>query len=150
MSLEPKQEKFCREYLKDHNASQAYIRAGYAKRNANVNSSKLMAKDSIQRRVTELSKPIVKNLEISAQRILQELAEIAYDKKEYEPPHRLSALDKLGKHLKLFTDMDPMVTNFTVMGQVLVDGQPLKFNVGSPAPQFDLKNAPQTKSEKKK
>lgn len=74
--------------------------------------------------------------------------------KDGRPIYRLcckdTSLDRLGRHLKLFTDMDPLVQNFTVMGQVLVNGEPLKFNVGTPAPQFDIKNAPQKKSEKKK
>ncbi len=67
------------------------------------------------------------------------------------PTYRLarkdSSLDKMGKHLKLFTDMDPLVQSFTVMGQVLVDGKPLVFNVGQPAPQFDIKNAPKPKEK---
>ena len=71
--------------------------------------------------------------------------------KDERPIYRLAnkdvSLDKLGKHLKLFTDMDPLVQSFTVMGQVLIDGKPLVFNVGQPAPQFDIKNAPKPKEK---
>ncbi|ENG5503925.1 terminase small subunit, partial [Yersinia enterocolitica] len=41
--LTPKQELFCREYLKDLNATQAAIRAGYSEKTAQVQSSRLLS-----------------------------------------------------------------------------------------------------------
>ena len=41
--LTDKQQVFCKEYVKDFNASAAYVRAGYSPNGANVNSSLLIA-----------------------------------------------------------------------------------------------------------
>lgn len=42
-----KQEVFVNEYLKDHNGTQAAIRAGYSKRSATAEASRLLTKDNI-------------------------------------------------------------------------------------------------------
>jgi phage terminase small subunit len=187
MSLSPKQKKFCREYLVDHNGSQAAIRAGYSPKAAKEQASRLLTNANIKDFIAKLSKPMEMDLAVTAHKVLNQMARRAYVDplsffKEIEvngvlrivtkfpseltedqrmavddmkigederPIYRLAnkdvSLDKLGKHLKLFTDMDPLVQSFTVMGQVLVDGKPLVFNVGQPAPQFDIKNAPKPK-----
>lgn len=44
------------------------------------------------------------------------------------------ALDKLGKHLKLFTDLDTQQTNFVIMPVLKMNGSPMTFDVGRPAP----------------
>ncbi|ELI8129933.1 terminase small subunit [Yersinia enterocolitica] len=53
--LTPKQELFCREYLKDLNATQAAIRAGYSEKTAQVQSSRLLSNVMVQQRVSELA-----------------------------------------------------------------------------------------------
>ncbi|CQJ65569.1 terminase small subunit [Yersinia enterocolitica] len=53
--LTPKQELFCREYLKDLNATQAAIRAGYSEKTAQVQSSRLLSNVMVQQRVGELA-----------------------------------------------------------------------------------------------
>lgn len=40
--MKPKQRKFAREYLKDHNATKAYIRAGYSKAGAGTGGNRLL------------------------------------------------------------------------------------------------------------
>ena len=54
MSLSPKQEMFCQEYLVDLNATQAAIRAGYSKKTANEQGTQLLVRLSIRERVQEL------------------------------------------------------------------------------------------------
>lgn len=44
------------------------------------------------------------------------------------------ALDKLGKHFKLFTELHEQQHTFTIMGDVRLNGKALEFNVGSPPP----------------
>lgn len=52
--LTDRQERFCKEYIIDCNATQAYIRAGYSPRGANALAARMMAKDSIRARIAEL------------------------------------------------------------------------------------------------
>ena len=47
-------EKFCHEYIKDMNATQAAIRTGYSKKTAKMQGSRLMTNDDIKLRVAEL------------------------------------------------------------------------------------------------
>lgn len=61
--LNPKQEKFCVEYLKTGNATQAYKSAGYQSKSyqaAQANSARLLADEKIQARLDELSAKIEK------------------------------------------------------------------------------------------
>ena len=46
--LEEKQKMFCKEYLVDFNGTQAAIRAGYSKKTANEQASRLLAKVNVQ------------------------------------------------------------------------------------------------------
>lgn len=61
--LNDKQEKFCLEYIKDMNATQAAIRAGYSEKTARTQASQLLTKLNIQERVAELKKNYVKEAE---------------------------------------------------------------------------------------
>ena len=58
--LEEKQKMFCKEYLVDFNGTQAAIRAGYSKKTANEQASRLLAKVNVQ---TYLKKLIEKRNE---------------------------------------------------------------------------------------
>lgn len=49
------------------------------------------------------------------------------------------ALDKLGKHFKLYTDIDGAVANLFVLPELLLRGKPVVFNVGKPAPKINAK-----------
>lgn len=98
MSLSDKESKFVDEFLKDMNASQAYIRAGYAGKNANVNSSKLMAKYSIQSEVKKRLKESSEKCGISRERTLNAIARIAYNEDgDCSTKEQLDGLEKLAK-----------------------------------------------------
>ena len=114
--LTPKPEAFVAEYTRDLNASAAYVRAGYAPKNANVNSARLMAKDSIQRGIRDAMDARSERCQSEADAVLQELAKIGFaDIAEFAKWNangvimrvhdKISALEKLGKHLRLFTDV---------------------------------------------
>ena len=49
--LNDQQEKFCREYLKDLNGTQAAIRAGYSKKTANAIACRLFTYVYIQKKI---------------------------------------------------------------------------------------------------
>lgn len=46
-----------------------------------------------------------------------------------------SALDKLAKHFKLYTDLEAGTANFTMMPTLRISGKEVIFEVGKPAPQ---------------
>ncbi|EHX2415852.1 terminase small subunit [Escherichia coli] len=74
--LTPKQELFCREYLKDLNATQAAIRAGYSEKTANEQASRLLAKVNVQNFVAELKAARIEQTGIDAAYVLRRLVEI--------------------------------------------------------------------------
>ena len=76
--LTPKQELFCLEYVVDFNATQAAIRAGYSKRSAESIGLENLGKPMIAERIKELRKPIEQKPKDMRQRIIDELAAIAF------------------------------------------------------------------------
>lgn len=76
--LTPKQEMFCLEYLKDLNATQAAIRAGYSENTANEQGSQNLAKLSIQEFISELKKKRIEKIEVTSDMVLKELANIGF------------------------------------------------------------------------
>jgi phage terminase small subunit len=92
----PRQQRFVREYLTDFNATQAAIRAGYSPKGASVQGARLLANAKVQAEVERLSKDKDAQLGLSNERILEELAGIAFSNEE-ETRDRLRALDILCK-----------------------------------------------------
>lgn len=78
--LTPKQERFCEEYLIDLNATQAAIRAGYSANTANEQGAQNLAKLSIQEKITELKAERSQRTEITQDRVVKELAAMAFAK----------------------------------------------------------------------
>lgn len=73
-----KQATFCQEYLIDLNATQAAIRAGYSPKTANEQGAQLLANLSIRREIDRLKAERSRRTGITADRVLQELARIAF------------------------------------------------------------------------
>ncbi|MFE1630378.1 terminase small subunit [Brevibacillus reuszeri] len=78
MKLTPKQQRFVDEYLIDLNASAALLRAGYKSKNPDVDGHKLLVKPSIQEAVQSRMKDRERRTEISQDRVLEQLAKIAF------------------------------------------------------------------------
>lgn len=74
--LTDKQELFAREYLKDLNATQAAIRAGYSEKTANEQASRLLANVNVQSFVASLKAERVEQVGIDAAYVLRRLVEI--------------------------------------------------------------------------
>lgn len=72
-----KHEKFCNEYIKDMNATQAAIRAGYSEKTAGVQASKLLKIVNIKSRVAELREAYFNENIMTAQQVEYELTRIA-------------------------------------------------------------------------
>lgn len=64
--LTDKQEMFCQEYIKDLNATQAAIRAGYSKKTAEVIGSENLIKPKVKERIQELKDKRVQRTKIDA------------------------------------------------------------------------------------
>lgn len=70
-------EKFCHEYIKDMNATQAAIRTGYSKKTAKMQGSRLMTHDDIKLRVAELRDVYLDENIMTAKQVEYELTRIA-------------------------------------------------------------------------
>lgn len=71
-----KHERFCQEYLKDLNATQAAIRAGYSTKQANSTGSRLYANVNIRARITELSQEVKKQTIADATEVMEFLTAV--------------------------------------------------------------------------
>jgi len=80
--LPERQARFVKHYLICLNASEAYRRAGYAKKNAHVCGPRLLANARIQAEIEKASKKINEKLEITAERVKAELAKLAFSNME--------------------------------------------------------------------
>jgi len=78
MSLTPKQQQFVAEYLVDLNATQAAIRCGYAEPTANREGSRLLSNVDIAAEIAKRTSAHAKKLDITAEKVLAAIAEIAF------------------------------------------------------------------------
>ena len=76
--LTPKQRRFIDEYLIDLNATQAAIRAGYSEKTAYSIGLQNLKKLEIQAEIQKRRNRLQNKLEITQERVLQELAAIAF------------------------------------------------------------------------
>jgi len=75
----PKHERFAREYIVDRNGTQAAIRAGYAPgASARTQGTRLFADADIAARIAELETKTLKALDITAERVMLEMARLAF------------------------------------------------------------------------
>ena len=123
MPLNAKQARFVAEYLKDLNATQAAVRAGYSAKTAYSQGHDLLKKPEISEAVTKGTAKVCAKAEVSAEYVLSSLLNIAERCQQEVPVYRKEngelvatgeyefdssgankALELLGKHLALFTD----------------------------------------------
>jgi phage terminase small subunit len=76
--LNTKQKTFCHEYIVDLNATQAAIRAGYSVKTAKAMGHENLTKPDIQTFIAVLMDERGKKTEITAERVVQELAKVAF------------------------------------------------------------------------
>ncbi len=125
-----KHKRFCREYVLDYNATQAYIRAGYSKNGAGPSGFQLLKKPKIKEYIAEIEGCVIRGLtekyEVNVERIVSELSFMAlanladlFDKDGKKRPtatlpeelqrvvgmkfsDKVKALEMLGRYLGLF------------------------------------------------
>ena len=96
-ALNPKHRRFAEEYVVDFHGTKAAIRAGYSKKSARIQASKLLTNPNIASAVQFLNQKVSAKLELTSERVLQEIARICYadERKLYGPkgnrlkPHQL-------------------------------------------------------------
>ncbi len=74
--LNEKQKRFCEEYIKDLNGKQAAIRAGYSKKTANEQASRLLRNVNVEKYLKSLREEQKIECIISANEVIKELAKI--------------------------------------------------------------------------
>ena len=133
MKLTAKQIRFVDEYLVDLNATQAAIRAGYSEKTAAATAARLLRNVNIQNEISRRQKDLQKRTEVSQDRVVKELARIAFadasvvcvtdfnkltdDQRaaiqgvrptnfgwEIKLCDKIKALELLGRHIGMFTD----------------------------------------------
>lgn len=132
--LTPKEKKFCQEYVRTGNASEAVRLAGYSEKNVRQRGSKMLSKDYIQAYINELMEELKKETIADADEVMQLLTSIARGETKEEnvvvdkagnvsivetrvkEKERVKALELLGKRYKLYTDK----VEASVEGQVQV------------------------------
>jgi phage terminase small subunit len=135
--LNPKQKRFCLEYIKDCNATQAAIRAGYSKKTAKIIGCQNLTKLNIKNYIEELQRPIIKKHKITAERVIQEIASLAFaEDNKGNKTSKVAGLKMLGQHLKVFENVDAENLVFNKLEQIAIrTGKAkatLEFEVGMP------------------
>lgn len=101
-----RQRRFVEEFALNGNATQAAIRAGFSEKAASVQGSRLIANANIALAIRRRRAAASKRIEISADRVLNEYAKIAFNERKLPltTTDRIRSLNALGKHLGLFVD----------------------------------------------
>jgi phage terminase small subunit len=73
-----RKEAFCKEYIIDFNGTQSAIRAGYSEKTAGAIASRLLKDVNIQAKIRENIERRAERTEITADRVIQEFAKIAF------------------------------------------------------------------------
>lgn len=159
-SLTDKQKVFAQEYIKTLNGAEAYRNAGYAGKNAHILAANLLAKPHVRSHIQELMNDRSERTGIDADYVLEAIqetvercrqAEPVLDKKGnqvfcttpdgktaaafmFDSRGVLKGAELLGKHLKLFTDVNEVKHTFTQMGRITISKEggkkSLSFEVG--------------------
>ena len=95
--MTPKQQRFVEEYLIDLNATQAAIRAGYSEKTAGSVGNENLTKPEIAAAVQQAMNARSARTEITADRVLQELAKIGFSdiRKVFTPGGNLLPIQDL-------------------------------------------------------
>lgn len=98
--LSEKEERFCQEYIIDLNAAASARRTGYSERTAKEIGYENLTKPHIIDRIQELKEARSKRTEITADKVLKELAKIGFSNiQDYiEDDHTIKNLKEIGRN----------------------------------------------------
>jgi phage terminase small subunit len=78
MKITPKQRRFVAEFLQDHNATKAIVRAGYSAKNADVTGPRMLGNVGVAAAIEAADAKVIDKLEITAEMIVAELAKVGF------------------------------------------------------------------------
>ncbi len=78
VKMDDKRKRFAQEYLVDLNATKAAIRAGYSRRSAYSTANRLLKNADVKAEIERLRAKRERRMEITQDRVLQEIAKIAF------------------------------------------------------------------------
>lgn len=116
--LNYRQKRFVSEYSISLNGTQAAIKAGYSKRAANPMAARLLAKDSIKRAVEKTQARRLTRADITAERVLTELAAVGFsatDPALPKPSDKIAALQTLARHLGLLVERREVTGSMSIL-----------------------------------
>lgn len=104
--LKNKRKAFAAEYVKDWNATQAAVRAGYSTRTAYSQGQRLLKDVEVRAEIDRLSADIADQNDVEVREIIAGLRRIAFapEGARVSNSDRLRALGLLGKYKAIFTD----------------------------------------------
>jgi phage terminase small subunit len=105
--LKEKRKVFAAEYVKDWNATQAAIRAGYSLKTAYSQGQRLLKNVEVRAEIDRLSADIADQNDVEVREIIVGLRRIAFapEGPQVNNSDRLRALELLGKYKAMFTDV---------------------------------------------
>ena len=119
--LTDKQIMFCKEYIKDFNATRAAEASGYSKKTARQIATENLTKPYIQNFISKLTVKRNKNLELSAEKVVSELMKIGFANEfdiegfeKLEMKDKIKALEMLARHTGAFNKDDSSKAIITV------------------------------------
>ena len=113
-NLNPKQQRFVQEYLKDLNGTQAAIRAGYSKKTARQIGQHLLTKVDIRAAVQAGQKKSAERAEVSVEYVITKLRKLAEDAMaDDDRTNAIRSLELLGKHVGAFAENINLRGNLT-------------------------------------
>lgn len=118
-----KQELFCHEYLLDHNATQAYIRAGYSPNGASAAAITLLKNIKVAARVEKISSERIKAIDVGIEQIYAALWDNhMISKARGETQNSSRALELCGKAQAMFIDkVESKVTEYSELSEADLD-----------------------------
>ena len=112
--LTPKQDRFCREYVKDFNATRAYIAAGYSKNGAKTSGPRMLSRACIQARVKELNDKVNAAADFDAKWIREQMRDLhnhAHSKQNSEDIQALGYAQLRGKQIENMARVEGMFSD---------------------------------------
>jgi phage terminase small subunit len=120
-TAEDRQERFCKEYIKDHNATKAAIRAGYSKKTAKQQGSRLLSRVDIEQRIKKLeeriSNTILEKVVIDRSWVLEKYRQFV----EFDPRKMFDADGKILPVPELDDETALAITSFDMDCEVAFD-----------------------------
>jgi len=98
--LNIQQRKFVKAYLETGNATKSAIAAGYSKNTAESQGSRLLKNVKIKQALLKPLAQAADKLDITAEKVVEELARVAFADVKIDGSQKVSALSKLLEYLK--------------------------------------------------